>query len=185
MSAHTTTTEHAPTPDPRSADEMGALEASVPVTRQAIKLAREAIRDFNLIEEGDRVAVGMSGGKDSAEDLVQRSQAEALDYTIVSGKSHFETIRQSYLAHQLGLGGWSQTVAYGPGAAMGLHVASCMPNLTQPYDMVGPMAWEDTLVNEDFPFEDGCFLVPDRPGLGYTLNYDAVSRYLLKERVLQ
>lgn len=45
---------------------MGALEASVPVTRQAIKLAREAIRDFNLIEEGDRVAVGMSGGKDSA-----------------------------------------------------------------------------------------------------------------------
>ena len=116
------------------------------------------------------------------EDLIQRFQAEALDYAIVGGQSAFETINHSRLAHELGMGGWSQTVAYGPGAAMGLHVAACMPHLTQPYDMVGPMAWEDTLVNEDFPLEDGCFLVPDRPGLGYTLNHDAVKRYLVTER---
>ncbi len=120
----------------------------------------------------------------NSEDLIQRSHAEALDYTIVSAKSYSETIRQSSLAYELGLGGWSQTVAYGPGAAMGLHVAACMPNLTQPYDMVGPMAWENTLVNEDFPFEDGCFLVPDRPGLGYTLNHTAVKKYLVEKRVL-
>ena len=36
------------------------------VSRASIKLARQAIRDFELIAEGDRVAVGMSGGKDSA-----------------------------------------------------------------------------------------------------------------------
>ncbi len=121
----------------------------------------------------------------SSEDLIQRFQAEALDYAIVGGQSHFETINQSRLAHELGMGGWSQTVAYGPGAAMGLHVAACMPNLTQPYDMVGPMAWEDTLVNEDFPFENGCFVVPNHPGLGYTLNHDAVKKYLVKEQVFE
>ena len=33
---------------------------------------------------------------------------------------------------------------------MGLHVAACMANLTLPYDMVGPMAWEDDLTNEEF-----------------------------------
>ena len=118
----------------------------------------------------------------NSEDLIQRFQAEALDYAIVGGPTAFEAISQSRLAHELGMGGWSQTVAYGPGAAMGLHVAACMPHLTQPYDMVGPMAWEDTLVNEDFPFEDGCFLVPDRPGLGYTLNHDAVKKYLVMEQ---
>jgi len=118
-------------------------------------------------------------------DLIAAFQAQALDYAIVGGQSHFDTINQSRLVHQLGMGGWSQTVAYGPGAAMGLHVAACMPNLTQPYDMVGPMAWEDTLVNEDFPFEDGCFLVPDQPGLGYTLNHDAVKKYLVKAQVLE
>ena len=118
----------------------------------------------------------------SSEDLIQRFQAEALDYAIVGGSTAFEAINQSRLAHELGMDGWSQTVAYGPGAAMGLHVAACMPHLTQPYDMVGPMAWENTLVNEDFPFEDGGFLVPDRPGLGYTLNHDAIKKYLVTKR---
>lgn len=37
-----------------------------PVSKAVLKLARRAIRDFDLISPGDRVAVGMSGGKDSA-----------------------------------------------------------------------------------------------------------------------
>ena len=119
----------------------------------------------------------------SDEDLVHRFQAEALDYAIVGGASCAETVERSRLAHSLGMGGWSQTVAYGPGAALGLHTAACMPNLTQPYDMVGPMAWEHTLTNEEFPFEEGGFIVPDRPGLGYTLDQAAVKEYLLSERV--
>lgn len=117
--------------------------------------------------------------------LIKAFQSEALDYAIIGCASYIETINQSYFAHQLGMGGWSQTVAYGPGSAMGLHVAACMPNLTQPYDMVGPMAWEDMLVNEDFPFENGCFLVPDRPGLGYTLNHEATKKYLVQEHILE
>jgi len=117
--------------------------------------------------------------------LITAFQSQALDYAIIGSASYIETINQSYLAHQLGMGGWSQTVAYGPGAAMGLHVAACMPNLTQPYDMVGPMAWENTLVNEDFPFKNGCFLVPGRPGLGYTLNHEAAKKYLIQKHVLE
>lgn len=34
-------------------------------TKTMTKLVRQAVRDFNLIEPGDRVAVGLSGGKDS------------------------------------------------------------------------------------------------------------------------
>ena len=114
-----------------------------------------------------------------ADDLLRRFQAEALDYAIVGG------LEDSRLAHQLGMGGWSQTVSYGLGVAMGLHVAACMPHLTQPYDMVGPMAWEHMLVQEEFPFEGGAFLVPDRPGLGYTLDHDAVRQYLRHEQVFE
>ena len=117
-----------------------------------------------------------------AADLIRRFQAEALDYAIVGAASYLETVQQSQLAHSLGMGGWSQTVSYGPGAAMGLHVAACMPHLSQPYDMVGPMAWEHTLTNEEFPFVDGAFEVPDRPGLGFTLDHDAVGRYKISEQ---
>jgi galactonate dehydratase len=121
----------------------------------------------------------------SGDDLLAAFQAEALDYAIVGGDTHIQAIHHSRLAHQLGLGGWGQTVAYGPGAAMGLHVAACMPNLTQPYDMVGPMAWANTLVNEDFPLEEGSFLVPERPGLGYSLNREAAKEYLIREQVIE
>jgi L-alanine-DL-glutamate epimerase-like enolase superfamily enzyme len=113
------------------------------------------------------------------EQLLRVFNEEAVDYAIVGSLSYLDTISRSQLAADLGMGGWSQTVSYGPGAAMGIHVAACMPHLTQPYDMVGPLAWEDTLVNEDFPFEDGSFLVPNRPGLGYTLNHQAVDQYLI------
>jgi L-alanine-DL-glutamate epimerase-like enolase superfamily enzyme len=51
--------------------------------------------------------------------------------------------------------------------------------------MVGPMAWENTLVNEDFPFENGSLLIPDRPGLGYTLNHEAVKKYLVSQQIFE
>ncbi len=120
-----------------------------------------------------------------AEDLLRRFQAGALDYAIVGGPTHTATLAHSRLAADLGLGGWSQTVAYGPGAAMGLHVAACMPHLSQPYDMVGPMAWEDDLTNEAFEFENGALRVPDRVGLGFSLNREAVEKYLLSEEVFE
>ncbi len=38
---------------------------SAPVSKPVIKLVRQAVFDFGLIEPGDRIAVGLSGGKDS------------------------------------------------------------------------------------------------------------------------
>ena len=151
---------------------MDSLES--PIAKGA---AAGTYSEWRRLRETIHLPIGDHVG--GSEDLIRRFQAGALDYAIVGG------LEDSRLAHQLGMGGWSQTVSYGPGAAMGLHDAACMPHLTQPYDMVGPMAWEDMLVNEEFPFEDSCFLVPDRPGLGYTLNHDAVNKYLIKEQVFE
>ncbi|MBT7594114.1 MAG: hypothetical protein HN559_04360 [Gemmatimonadetes bacterium] len=120
-----------------------------------------------------------------SDDLLRRFQAEALDYAIVGSASHLQTLAESRLAHDLGMGGWSQCVAYGPGAAMGLHLAACMPHLSQPYDMVGPIAWEHDLTLEPFEFEDSALLVPDRPGLGFTLDPDAINNYLVNRFIYE
>lgn len=56
-----------------------------PVSKQVLKYARQAIRDFSLIEPGDRVAVGMSGGKDSAlllATLMELQRASDFDFSI-------------------------------------------------------------------------------------------------------
>ena len=60
-----------------------------------------------------------------------------------------------------------------------------MANLTQPYDMVGPLAWEHDLTNEPFELIDGALVVPDRPGIGFTLDLDAVAKYLVSRQVYE
>lgn len=117
--------------------------------------------------------------------LLRCHAAQALDYAIIGAASHLESLHNARLAAQLGMGGWSQCVAYGPGAAMGLHVAACMPHLSQPYDMVGPMAWEHDLTQEPFEFVDGALVVPDRPGLGFSLDHDAVRTYLINRYIYE
>ena len=47
------------------------------------------------------------------------------------------------------------------------------------------MAWEHDLTNEPFEFEGGALLVPVRPGLGFTLDHDAVNRYLINRHILE
>jgi galactonate dehydratase len=136
------------------------------------------LRDTIHLPIGDHVR--------GCDDLLRRFEAGSLDYAIVGGATHAEEIHLSRLAHQLGMGGWSQTVSYGPAAAMGLHMAACMPHLTQPYDMIiGALPWESALMHEDYPFEDGCYLVPERPGLGYTLDHAAVENYQKGKRVFE
>ena len=154
--------------------KMDALES--PITKRAFG---GTYSEWRRLRETIRIPIADHIGMDA---LVIAFQAGALDYAIVGAGSHFETLRLSHVAHGLGMDGWSQTVAYGPGAAMGLHVAACMPHLTKAYDMVGPYSWINTLVNEPFTLKEGSYLVPDRPGLGYTLNRDLVKKYLVREQ---
>ena len=60
-----------------------------------------------------------------------------------------------------------------------------MPNLSQPYDMGGPMAWEDDLTQEGFGFAGGALRVPERVGLGFALDREAVGKYLVREEVFE
>ena len=53
------------------------------LTRPVVQLVRQAVLDFNLIDAGDRIAVGMSGGKDSlllAVALRELSEHDDLDF---------------------------------------------------------------------------------------------------------
>ena len=36
-----------------------------PDTKRLLSFTRRAVDDYNMIEEGDKIAVGVSGGKDS------------------------------------------------------------------------------------------------------------------------
>ncbi|WP_308588933.1 mandelate racemase/muconate lactonizing enzyme family protein [uncultured Oscillibacter sp.] len=44
------------------------------------------------------------------------------------------------------------------------------------YD-INPSAFREDLIQEPYPFRDGCYTIPDRPGLGLALNMDTVDRH--------
>jgi len=103
--------------------------------------------------------------------------AEALDYAIIGGSSAVETVRVAAMVAQLGLEAWTQSVGLGIANALTLHVCAAGPGLTRPSDIVGFWAKEDDCVCEDFPVVEGTVAVPASPGLGVTLDMEAVERY--------
>lgn len=66
-------------------------------TRDFFRKVGKAIHDYNLIEAGDRILVGVSGGKDSLallEVLAQRAKDPKQDYTIVA--AHIDVANVEY-----------------------------------------------------------------------------------------
>jgi glucarate dehydratase len=56
------------------------------------------------------------------------------------------------------------------------HLAAAVPNLTYACDTHYPWQYEDVIEGGPVRFEDGCVRVPDAPGLGITLDRDALAR---------
>ena len=103
--------------------------------------------------------------------------AEAVDYVIIGGPTAVEAVRASATVALLGLPSWTQSVGLGVTNALALHMCAAGPSLTRPNDIVGFWAKEDDCVREGFPVVEGTVALPDGPGLGVTLDMDAVERY--------
>jgi muconate cycloisomerase len=52
-----------------------------------------------------------------------------------------------------------------------------------PSDIIGHLLREDDLIVEPIRFENGCLIVPDDPGLGVTLDRDALERYRVQDPI--
>lgn len=110
-------------------------------------------------------------------DLIEARAVDILqpDPAIAGGIT--ETVRIAALAsaHQLTLAPhlWGSALLF----AAGLHIAAAIPScVTLEYSMgFNPMLRE--LVREDFVINNGEVEIPDRPGLGVTVNEDFVERY--------
>lgn len=63
----------------------------------------------------------------------------------------------------------------GISAAFQLHQAATYPNAEIMIDLTAEQ--EDDLVTEPLPMENGMLLVPEKPGLGVTLDEEALARY--------
>ena len=81
---------------------------------------------------------------------------------------------------QLGLPAWTQSVGLGVENVLTLHLCAASPSFTRPHDIVGLWAKEDDCLMEEFPVIEGTVAVPAGPGLGITLDMDALERYAVR-----
>jgi L-alanine-DL-glutamate epimerase-like enolase superfamily enzyme len=103
--------------------------------------------------------------------------AQALDYAIIGGASPADVVRGSALLEDLGLPAWTQSVGLGIINVLTLHICAAAPSFCRPHDIVGLWAKEDDCLLEEFPVVDGTVAVPTGPGLGVSLDPDALARY--------
>lgn len=74
---------------------------------------------------------------------------------------------------------------YGISSTAHLHVLSTIPNLTLGNQTYGTMIVDDVVQEPTRDFRDGTLSVPDRPGIGVTLDQDKVARYAAMYRDLR
>ena len=108
-------------------------------------------------------------------------QHDAIDYANVSPGSHFEFVDTVRVVGSLGILTW-----HGSGLELGildaaeLCAAACCRTCVRPGDQIGWLIRENDLIEETLEVKDGEIAVPSGPGIGVTLDRDALEHYRLR-----
>jgi L-alanine-DL-glutamate epimerase-like enolase superfamily enzyme len=91
----------------------------------------------------------------------------------------FTMFRHNAFAQQYSIPLWDESSCFsGIGLAIQAHQAAAYPGIECTID--GAVTVEDDLVKEPFSMKDGYYDIPPRPGLGVTLDDDAVEKYRVR-----
>lgn len=74
-------------------------------------------------------------------------------------------------------------VELGIAAAVGAHVAACIPRLAYPSYLMGPRKYARQITGDGMPIQDGTLTIPTGPGLGVEIDEDAIDELDLRKRV--
>lgn len=69
--------------------------------------------------------------------------------------------------------------------AVTLQLAASIPNFFILEIMDTDVSWRSEISDESLVFADGCIEIPDRPGIGISLNLDALSKYPYRAKDLR
>jgi L-alanine-DL-glutamate epimerase-like enolase superfamily enzyme len=62
-------------------------------------------------------------------------------------------------------------------SAAGAHLGVACTNLPFTCDLVGPLRYDESIIQEPLRIEDGLLYPPEAPGLGVTLNWEVIDRW--------
>jgi len=130
-------------------------------------------------------------------DVLDLIRAEAVDYvSIYIGKAGALTGGKK-VATVAEAGGLlcnvNGSAEFGVGNAANLHLIACCPAISLPgvipvttikgkeQTEVAGRFYQDDIVVKPFKYEDGCLIIPDKPGLGVEVDEDKLKHYSVRE----
>jgi L-alanine-DL-glutamate epimerase-like enolase superfamily enzyme len=101
-------------------------------------------------------------------------QTGMFDVALIAGGYPLGVPGQGAVAAEAGWPVWIQNVGTGITAAMTVHQGAVLETATWPA-VTAHHIFEETLLTEPLPIEDGAVPVPEAPGLGVTIDRDAIA----------
>ncbi len=99
-----------------------------------------------------------------------------LDAIVVGGSFGRKLVQQALMAEVTGVPLWVEhSIVTGINQVFQAHQAAAFPGIE--YAISHPHVHEDDLMAEPFEMQDGFYTVPTKPGLGVSLDEDAVDKY--------
>lgn len=110
-------------------------------------------------------------------DIIAFVKADAVDGYNFNGAA-FNCLLLAEIAHLEGKQCWrGSEVDLGILETMALHIAAASINCTIPSDIFGELVREDDLIKEPIQFANGAARVPQKEGLGVSLDYSALEKF--------
>jgi muconate cycloisomerase len=153
----------------------------------------EGMEAMARVAEAVRVPVMADEGcwtPQDAVEIVRRRAADALSIYFTKAGGLHRSMQIGAIAAAAGLPvNVNGSIEMGVGNAANLHLAAALEGVVLPAVIAvttlagreavraGGVFYTDDIITESFPYEDGCLLVPDRPGLGVELDPQKVAKY--------
>src|SRR5260370_33952249 len=142
-------------------------------------LQRTNLEGLRLLRERTRVPIMADESCQSLHDAYELARAQAADVWNVYVVEAGGVIAAS---HIFALGGTlgipcilGSQAEMGIGTAACAHLAAALPNLPHPIETFGPLRYERDVVTPAVPIANGFLTPPDGPGLGVTLDREAID----------
>jgi o-succinylbenzoate synthase len=110
--------------------------------------------------------------------LVKRQAVDVVNIKLSTRTGGFTPSKKvAAICEAEGIPNWvGSSLEFGIGTAASLHFATAIGNVKYACDLTGGWVVEDVIA-EDTIIENGCAVVPEKPGLGITLREDVIRRY--------
>jgi L-alanine-DL-glutamate epimerase-like enolase superfamily enzyme len=109
-------------------------------------------------------------------DLITIARPDLLQPDIVKCAGMTEALRIKALAETWDMPVVPHMTQPSVGNAASLHLCATIPNSSRPHEYTGPRPDLDELFMGAWEFKDGTITIPDRPGIGLTVNEQALQK---------